>query len=254
MAVTHHASDMYPVHRVPITRPFIWLSEGWDSMMHHRSASLAYGVIVAAMGALILAYDRHPLYIAASIAAFLIVGPVITAGVCELSRSRDHGDRSDFQSSLRALNRNRAHLVSFAEVLAIIALAGFALAAVFLYIGTGTIAPPVETTVWGDVLRQLSGAQIGTYALTFGIVAGIVFVLSVVTVPMIIDRHVDANTAMQMSLKVALKDFPAMIVWAVLIVGLVVLGFATALLGIVFVMPLLGHATWCAYRDTVEEA
>lgn len=254
MAITHHTIDMYPVHRVPVTRPFIWLSQGWDSMLHHRAASLAYGLLVAAMGALILAYDRHPLYIAASVAAFLVVGPVITAGVCELSRCRDHGEPTDFQSSLRSLTRNRAQLTSFAELLVFIALAGFGLAAVFLYITTGTIAPPVETTVWGDVLRQLSGAQISTYALTFGILAGIVFILSVVTVPMIIDRHVDASTAMQMSLKVALKDFPAMIVWAVLIVALVLLGFATALLGIVIVMPLLGHATWYAYRDIVEEA
>ena len=92
MATTRESVDMYPEHRVPTTRPFIWLSEGWDSLLHHPAASLAYGVIVALLGSLILAYDQHPLYIALAISAFLVVGPVITAGLCELSRCRDHGD------------------------------------------------------------------------------------------------------------------------------------------------------------------
>ena len=70
----------------------------------------------------------------------------------------------------------------------------------------------------------------------------------------LVDRHVDAGTAMQMSLRVAHKDMPAMLVWAALIVVLVGLGFATRLWGMIVVLPLLGHATWCAYRDMVEEA
>ena len=82
----------------------------------------------------------------------------------------------------------------------------------------------------------------------------IVFALSVVTVPMIIDRHVDANSAMRMSLRAALKDLPAMLMWAILVLGLVLAGYATWLLGMIIVLPLLGHATWFAYRDIVEEA
>ena len=83
MSATHHSIDMYPVHRVPASRPFVWLMQGWDDLWHHRAASLAYGVLVAAMGALILAYQRHPVYITAAMATFLLVGPIITAGLCE---------------------------------------------------------------------------------------------------------------------------------------------------------------------------
>jgi uncharacterized membrane protein len=71
---------------------------------------------------------------------------------------------------------------------------------------------------------------------------------------MLIDRHVDAATAIRMSLRVTARDFPAMLVWALLIVALVALGYVTWLLGMVVVLPLLGHATWHAYRDIVEEA
>jgi uncharacterized membrane protein len=69
---------------------------------------------------------------------------------------------------------------------------------------------------------------------------------------MIVDRHVEARKAMQMSLRVTLRDLPAMLVWAALIVGRVYLGSVTGLLGMVFIFPLPGHATWRAYRELVE--
>lgn len=245
--------DMYPVHRVPATRPFIWLAAGWDSMMHSLGASLAYGVLVALLGSMILAYQEHPLYIAAAICAFLIVGPVITAGICELARRRDHGQTSSFQDSLEAIKYNRAHLLGLAEVLAFVAVAGFSMAALFLYATTGSAAPSIETTVWGDVFSQLSTAHVVTYSVAFLVISAVVFLLSLVSVPMIIDRHIEPGLAMRMSLKVAIRDLPAMLIWAALIISLVAFGFGTQLWGMIIVLPLLGHATWYAYRDIIEE-
>ena len=69
---------------------------------------------------------------------------------------------------------------------------------------------------------------------------------------MIVERHVDASTAMHMSLRVTLRDLPAMFVWAGLITGMVIIGFATGLVGMIVIFPLLGHATWRAYREIVE--
>lgn len=239
-------------HQVPLTRPFIWLAQGWDDLLHHRGASLAYGALASGLGALILAYDRNPVYVASAVVAFLFVGPIITAGLCELSRARDHGEVSNFQSSLLALRINRRNLLTFAKVLAVMAVTWFAGAAGLLYLQWGTVSPSVTATVGGDVLRHLSQAQILVYGLTLGTLGIIVFALSVVTVPMIIERHVDAKSAVRMSLRVARLNFVAMLVWAGLIAGLVMLGFATGLLAMVVIFPLLGHATWCAYRDLVE--
>jgi uncharacterized membrane protein len=67
-----------------------------------------------------------------------------------------------------------------------------------------------------------------------------------------LDSGADARTAMRTSLRVTLRDLPAMLVWAALIVTLVALGFASFLLGMIIVFPLLGHATWHAYRDLVR--
>jgi len=72
-------------------------------------------------------------------------------------------------------------------------------------------------------------------------------------VPMIIDRHTEPGIAMRMSVRVAARDLPAMLIWAALIVSLVAFGFGTQLWGMIIVLPLLGHATWYAYRDIIEE-
>ena len=254
MATTHYSIDMFPLHRVPVSRPFIWLGMAWDDLVHTPLASLAYGWIVATLGALILAYSRHPVYIATAIAGFLLVGPVVTAGICELSRRRDHGEPATFQLSLRGLAASRKGLVGFSALLLLLAIGWFALSALFLVTSSGSVAPDIQATVWGNVAAQLSMDQISAYSVAFFVLACTVFAVSVVSVPMIIDRHVDAATAMRMSLRAIVRDFPALLLWALLIVGLVMIGFATWLLGMVVILPLLGHATWHAYRDIVEEA
>ncbi|MAT95327.1 MAG: hypothetical protein CME59_22375 [Halioglobus sp.] len=252
MSSTNHPVDTYAVRNVPLTRPFIWLSEGWADLMHHRAASLAYGVLVALLGVLIFAYSRHPFYLAAVSAAFLLVGPILTAGCCELSRLQDAAQAAGFEDSLRPLSRNRQALLGVAQTLALLALAWFALSA-GLYFGlVGSPAPSLASTVGGDVLRQLSANQLFAYGVVGLVLAGAVFTLSVVTVPMIVDRHVDAATAMRMSLRVTLRDLPVMLVWALLIALLVAAGFATGLIGMIVIFPLLAHATWRAYTELVE--
>jgi uncharacterized membrane protein len=250
----HQSVEMYPTHQVPITQPFTWLSEAWRDMHHHRGASYAHGALVTGFGALILAYSGHPLYIAASIVGFLLVGPLIAAGLCELSRRRDHGETTSFQSSLLGLRSNRRNLLAFAGVLLLLSIVWFSLCGLFLYAISGSVAPPLGDTVWGGVMNHVTSLQLEVYALAFTLLSVVVFAMSVVTVPMIIDRHVDALTAILMSLRVTWKDFPAMLVWAGLVVGLVLIGYATWLVGMIIVFPLLGHATWHAYRDIVGEA
>ena len=251
MAVSNHPLETYPVRTVPMTRPFIWLQEGWNDLWQHPAASLAYGLLVSVMGAIIFTYTRHPYFIAAAWVAFLLVGPLLTAGLCELSRLRDTGSVADFQSSLRPLSHNRKSLLRVAETLGLLAALRFAFSAL-LYNGVlGSPAPEVGSTLWGDVLRQLSSTQLLAYFFVGASLSAIVFALSVVTIPMIVERHVDAGTAMRTSLRVALRDLPALLVWAVLIVLLVSAGFITGLVGMVIVFPLLGHATWRAYRELV---
>jgi uncharacterized membrane protein len=85
-----------------------------------------------------------------------------------------------------------------------------------------------------------------------GIVAAVVFALSVVSLPMMLDRDVDIATAMVTSVKCVIHNPVPMLVWAVTIVVLMAIAFGTWMIGLVLVFPWLGHATWHAYRDLVD--
>lgn len=253
MSTVSHPIPVYSIRHVPASRPFIWIACAWDDLLHHRAASLSYGILVSALGVLILAYERHPFYLAAAVSGFLLVGPVLAAGLCELSRCSDTNLKTDFDSSLKALRRNHDALLGVANRLLGISIVWFIFSYLLMQSFMATVAPGIEQTVWGDVLRHLSERQIAAYLISGGILAAIVFVMSVVTVPMIVDRHVDARTAIATSLRVTMKDFPVMIVWASLIVALVAVGFASLMIGMIVIFPLLGHATWYAYRDLVKQ-
>lgn len=199
------------------------------------------------------AYQRHPLSLAVAACGFYLVGPILAAGLCELSRCSDANRACNFDSSLDALARNRTQLSRLALHLLAFSAAWFAASYFIIQFTIGPVAPGIELTVWGDVLRQLSPQQLAAYGISLATLTALVFALSVVTVPMIIERHVDAYTAMLTSLRVTIKDFPVMLVWSLLILALLALGFATYLLAMVVIFPLLGHATWYAYRDLVKD-
>ncbi|MFB1487283.1 MULTISPECIES: DUF2189 domain-containing protein [unclassified Thiocapsa] len=253
--VTHlsgHGGHALPVVPVSLARPFIWLSRGWEDLRQTPRASLAYGLLVSLLGAVILGFWRHPYFLAAAVTGFLLVGPLFTAGLCELSRRRAAGESADFDSSLSVLAGHRKALLRFSVELLAIGAIWFAGSVLMLHLALGSAGPGVEATMWGGVLEQLTAAQMISYAVVGGLLACVVFARSVVAVPLIIDRHVDSPTAVRTSIRVTLADLPAMILWAALIVILVGVGFATFLIGMVAVFPLLGHATWHAYRDLVK--
>lgn len=247
-----HVARALPVARVPLTQPFVWLRKGLDDLRNNPGASLAYGLLVSVLGAVILAFGRHPYFLAASVSGFLLVGPLFTTGLCELSRLRANGQKASFDASLLALDRNRAALLRFSSSLLIISAVWFVVSIVMLRAVLGGADLALGGMMWYSVLDQVSVGQILGYVGVGGVLACVVFARSVVAVGVIVDRNVDADTAITTSLRATMADLPAMLVWAALIVLLVGLGFATFLVGMVVVFPLLGHAAWHAYKDLVK--
>ena len=251
--VSEASVSLPQVRSVPMFQPFTWISKGWDDLLHHRLASLAYGALMFMLGGLIVMYQRNPYFLAVVISGFLLVGPLMAAGLCELSRRRGRGERTNFNLSLKTMAGHRKSLTRFATTLLLFSIFWFVLSSMILYAVFGSFGPSLEETVWGDVLRTISVGQLLAYLLICGGLSCVVFALSVVTVPMIVDRNVDAATAMRTSLRVTLvADMPAMVVWGTLCSIFVGIGIATFLLGMIVIFPLLGHATWYAYLDLVE--
>ena len=239
------------VRRVAMRQPLEWLKRGWSDLKHIGGAGLANGALIAILGGVLLMLGSTHLYlVAAAVTGYLLVGPVMTTGLCELARRREARQAVGFDESLQALTRNPEGLLHFGGVLACVALLWFVLSAVLLESVLSAPVPSLAVELWGGS-SLLTVAQILGYLGCGAVLAAVVFALSVVSVPLIIDRHASAAQAIRASLQVTKVNLPAMLLWAALIVAITAIGFLTFLVGMVIVAPLLGYATWHAYRDVI---
>ena len=241
----------FDVLRVPIYQPFRWLRAGWLDM--RKPTSLSYGALIVALGWTLLVFcGTHPYFVAAAISGFLLVGPVMSAGLCEISRRYSLGQSATFDDSLEGFTRNAPALIEFGVILAICAAVWFGISALLL----GTVfhidAPDIGETLYRGFLDSTNRSQVFAYIVVGGVLATWVFAVSVVSIPLIIDRHVSAGQAMRASVNAVLHNIPAMIVWSALILVLTIIGYATLLFGLLYIVPLLGHATWHAYKDMIR--
>ena len=241
------------VMRIPIYRPFVWLLSGWRDMRRHWGASLGYGALIVALGWTLLVFcGTHPYFIAAAISGFLLVGPLMSAGLCEMSRRHSLGQTANFDDSLDGFKRNAPALFEFGVILAICAAVWFGTSALLLGTVFHIAAPDISETLYRGFLDSTNRSQVLAYIIVGGVLAAGVFAVSVVTIPLIIDRHASAGQAMRASVNAVIHNMPAMIVWSALILLLTVIGYAPLLCGLLIVAPLLGHATWHAYKGMIR--
>jgi uncharacterized membrane protein len=237
------------IRHVSAGRPLEWLNRGWDDLKRIGWPGLAHGALIAILGGVLLALGSTHLYLtAAAVTGYLLVGPVMTTGLCELARRREAREPIGFDESLQALTRNPDGLLHFGGILGLIALVWFVLSAILLESVLSASVPSLAVVLWGGATMLTTGQALG-YVACGGALAAIVFGVSVVAVPLIIDRQARASEAMRASLRATFANLPAMAVWACIIVAVTAIGFLTLLIGMVVVAPLLGYATWHAYRD-----
>jgi uncharacterized membrane protein len=248
-----HSVHHVEIRRVPALQSIIWLRRGWDDLTHLGWASLVHGVLIVVMGWVLLGIaNAHLYFVVAAVTGYLLVGPIMTTGLCELSRRRAAREPAGFDDSLEAVARHPTSLAQFGALLAAIAVVWLVASQVMLStLATGG-APSAEVLLWGSFTGAIDRAQALAYIGSGAVLAAIVFTLSVVTVPLIIDRGMGTVDALTASVRATLKNIPAMLVWSGLIVVLTAIGFATLLAGMIVIAPLLGHATWHAYRDLVR--
>jgi uncharacterized membrane protein len=241
------------IRRIDARAPSRWLEAGWQDIKANPLPSLAYGLLFAIGGDLILlSLVSHPHLLTFAISGFFLVAPLLAAGLYELSRARENGEKLMFIDSLRAFRRNGQSLALFGLLLALTALLWerFTAIAFAMLSGGGVFG---GSALLSEIL--LGGehvAFVATWLALGALLAGFVFVLAVVSVPMMLDRNCDPVTAMTTSLRAVATNPGPLALWAVLIVLLTLTGFATLLFGLVVLMPMLGHASWHAYRDLVE--
>jgi len=241
------------IRRVPAGRITDWLAAGWRDLKANPIPSLAYGLLFGLGGDLILlASIGHPHLFSVAVSGFFLVAPLLATGLYELSRQHAKGTHPIFIDSLRAFRNNGESIALFGVALALIIILWERVSAiVFALLSHGAA---------GDIAQFMSQTIISGQNVSFvlawlalgGMLALLTFALSVVSVPLMLDRNADVVTAMLSSLHAFAANTGTLLLWAATIVALTLFGFATLLFGLVIIMPILGHASWHAYRDLVE--
>ncbi len=253
-SLAHAAAIFSAITQVSPAAPFTWLARGFDDLRAAPLASLFYGLAFALMGwAIVFFYGNAYSLTVALIGGFMLLGPALAMGLYGLSRQREAGATPQLRPSLTVWRSNRSNLAIFALVTGVVFLiwarASMVVFAVFYSSGLPTAA---------DFLRELTSFDNIEFVIAYffigSLFASFILAISVVAVPLMLDRNADAITAMLLSLATVAKNPLPVLIWAALIVALAGIGFATAFIGLVFTIPLLGHATWHAYRAMIPPA
>ena len=241
------------VRRVALDRPLAWLKAGWRDLRSNPVASLAYGLLFAIVGDFVLLFAwRTPYLFSAAISGFFLIAPLLAAGLYEISRRQAAGMASTFIDSLAGWRRNGQSVALFGLLLALVGIIWERISGVLFALLAADLNPDLPTFAASILLNPEYRSLSATWFVVGGGLALLVFSLSAVAVPMLIDRDTDFVSAAMTSLRAVSANLETMVLWAALIVVLTLFGFATLLFGLVVIMPLLGHASWHAYRDLVE--
>jgi uncharacterized membrane protein len=225
--------------------PLRWLALGWADMKRAPRQSLTYGFYIWALSALVSAIAWRygsGWTLLVMLSAFIFVGPVVAIGVYAVSAQLARGEQPSLR---RCLIYERAALgdaLVYSLILMVICL-------VWVRAGSAVqIFYPEDAVPSAAQLAQFFaiGSLVGS------VFAAIAFAASAFSLPMLVDRKADGVTSVVTSVNAVLRNKPAMIVWAAIIVAAVAIGFATLLVGLAVTMPLIGHATYHAYRETID--
>lgn len=235
----------------------IALAKGLDDFRAMPSeavfVSVLYPVVGLLLGRLMTSGDTLPL-LYPFITGFALVGPFAAVGLYEFSRRRELGLENGWQHAFD-LFRSPAKWSVFALGVLLAVIFGFWLgAAEVIYVRTLGDQMPAS---FGDFAHMIFATPQGWSLIVIGNAVGFLFAvlvltLSVVSFPLVLDRHVAAPVAIVTSVRAVLQNPLAMAVWGVIVALSLALGSIPFLFGLAIVLPILGHATWHLYRRVVE--
>ena len=251
------------VRTVGLMQPMTWLVLAWRDMARSGWISFAHGLAITAFGGAILAVAHHRFWLlAGALSGFLVVAPVLATSLYALSRALEQRQEANLGVVLKTwLNWQNSHLnkwgndywcmVQFGAMLALAATGWVITSAAFI---TLLVPVPVETPM--DFMRHVVLANNGwlfeLWLALGSLLAAPIFASSVIAMPLLLDRRASLRVAVLTSWQVVVANPLPMAFWAALILGFTLLGLGSLLLGLIFVMPMLGHASWHAYRDLVD--
>ncbi|MDH5178706.1 MAG: DUF2189 domain-containing protein [Gammaproteobacteria bacterium] len=241
----HELPFAAPCKTLATDAPLSWLKLGWQDLRRAPRQSLTYGTVMLLLSYVVsfIAWRFGNFYsLLTMLSGFVFMGPALAIGLYSISCQLQKGQTPVLGYCLREGKRHFGNALLFAMILMVVFLI-WARAASMVHVFF-----PVRTEAgWQDYALFLGiGSAIGS------IFCAIIFSAAAFSLPMIMDRKVDMVTAAVTSINAVLHNKKAMAVWAGLILLSLLISFATALLGLVILLPLIGHATWHGYQETID--
>lgn len=233
---------------------FEWLSAGWRDLTRGGITSALYGGVFALAGYVIafgLSELGHGYLLLPVAAAFTLVAPVLAIGFYQISKRLEAGERVSLGDAITAPRVNLFHFMTAGLVLMLFALiwvrvSTLVFALMFPATGFSTEAMLAQLATPAGLVFLLVAAIVG------GAFAATAFLFCAISLPMMLDRPgSDFFTTALASMQAVLRNPRAMALWAAVIAIATAAGIATFFVGLIIVMPLIGHASWHAYRAVI---
>jgi uncharacterized membrane protein len=255
-------ADARRVRRVPEVRRIgvadlkSALLKGLDDVGAFRTDVIFLCVIYPVIGLLLarLASGNQLLPLVFPLASgFALVGPFAAVGLYEMSRRREQDLTTRWMDNFAVLRSPALGQILLLGVALIVLLVAWLISAQVIYDATLGPEDPMSIPAF---IHDVVGTPAGWTMIAVGVGVGFLFALLVLTMsavafPMMLDRNVTIDIAIRTSVRVAMENKWTMAVWGLIVAALLVIGSLPALLGLIVVMPVLGHATWHLYRAAV---
>lgn len=239
--------------RVADDAPYRWLRKGWTDIKTNRLLSIGIGMIYVATGYLVSYVSlQEPWALMTLGTGFVLVAPVLAIGFYGISRAHEQQKILTVGQVWRCWHGNGLSVLLYGLMLLLVLFFW----SWFNWMMTALVMHPADGMFVPSLDLLLSSTQgwtlLAMYAGMGLLVLVAVYSGSVVTLQLMIDRRIDPVTAVVTSINVVRENKRVMAKWAVMIFGLTAIGIATAYLGLILIFPLLGHASWHAYRELVK--
>jgi len=244
--------QLAPPQRIPLGSPLRWLARGWRDLNETRFLGMFYGVVFVAMGlAIEWVYGALWQMTMGLTAGFFLMGPFVCCGIYDLSRQRQEGAAIDLRASMLSWLDNWKSIGFFAAILTFLMIVWARVSVVIFAL----LSPHEMPSVAGVFERLLSRDNLdflAIWAAVGSLFASLAFAMSVVSVPLLVDRRADTLEAIFRSVQALWLNPLVMFFWALTIVTIIGASLAFFLPALAITAPLIGHATWHAYKDLLE--
>lgn len=244
----------YDVRKVDQEAPWRWLMAGWRDYRAKPGISIAYGAVFCLAGYFLSLglFDVDAFYISALLATgFLLVGPLLAVGLYDISRRLEAGMPIRLADCCLACRKNKGQIALMGLALLMFMVVWVRVATLLFALFYTDTAPAMDDFILGTLLSGESLPFLIVGTLIGGVLALAAFSISAISVPMLLDRDVDALSAILTSVRAVRENWWTMWGWGCLIVLFTGAGLVTFYVGLVVTLPLVGYASWHAYRDLV---